>query len=99
MASRFKEEFYCTNCYKYFLTYLRVDFFGNYTIQCPNPKCNHHHFRVIKEGICTQDRHDFKYENGKSELILGLPSTLKDTPWHDDPIFRRQRMLALPGGN
>ena len=96
MARRFKEEFYCTNCQKYFLTYLRVNMFGTYTIECPG--CKHHHYRKIEKGICTQERHNNEYEKGMSELIMGLPSTISDVPWHKDPTFLRQRMMALPGG-
>ena len=98
MARRFKEEFYCTECHMYFLTYLRENMHGTYTIECPNPKCKHHHYRKIKEGVCTQERHNNEYEKGMSELIMGLPSTLRDVPWHNDPDFLRQRMMAVPGG-
>ena len=94
MARRFREEFYCNECNKYFITYLREDMYGAYTIECPNPKCKHHHYRMIKEGICTSDRHTREYGDGKSELILGLPSTLRNTPWHDDPDFRRSLMIV-----
>jgi len=93
MARR-SEEFYCSECKKYFLTYLRTSHFGNYTIQCPN--CNHHHFRVVKEGLVTEDRHREQY--GTADLIIGLSSTLKDTPYHDDPTFRRMQMKAYNGG-
>lgn len=96
MARRFKEEFYCTECHKYFLTYLREDMYGNYTIECPNPECKHHHYRVIQEGLVTQERHMDRYEMGKSEMILGLHTTLRDIPWHNDPHFQRQRMRVVP---
>lgn len=91
---RRKEEFYCDTggggCGKYFLTYLRNDMFGNYTIQCPNPKCKHNHFRFIDAGLVTKDRHNERA--GQAEVILGLLSTLKDTPWTDDPEFRRMQL-------
>jgi hypothetical protein len=93
--SRRAEEFYCsTECKKYFKTYLRSNMFGNYTIVCPN--CGHHHFRVIKEGLVTEDRHN--KDLGDSELIIGLKSTISDTPWHDDPTYRRQSLTAYQGG-
>lgn len=85
---RRREEFYCTECHKYFLTYLRDNMSGDYTIECPNEKCKHHHYRKIKEGLVTQDRHQ-KTREGDSEIILGLVSTLRETPWHDDPSFKR----------
>ena len=98
MARRRKEEFYCDRagggCGKYFLTFLRDDMFGNYTISCPS--CQHHHFRVIDMGLVTDDRHQERL--GTSTIILGLASTLKDTPWHDDPDFRRSQLQAYAGG-
>jgi hypothetical protein len=88
---RREEEFYCsTECRKYFKTYLRSNMWGNYTIECPN--CGHHHFRVIKDGLITDDRHDKKL--GESEIIRCLKSTVRDTPWHDDPAFRRAQLRA-----
>lgn len=79
MARRRREVFYCNvaggGCGKYFQTYLRENFFGNYTIVCPN--CGHNHFRVIKEGVVTDDRHNERL--GTVEKILGLTTTLQDT--------------------
>src|SRR5688572_2237388 len=104
-VTRRKEEFWCDTggggCGKYFLTYLRDNMTGAYTIQCPNDgtdvdgkpvpgakACNHHHFRRIVNGLVTSDRaRDDKDVHGK--ILLGLKSTLRDTPWHDDPEFRR----------
>ena len=90
--SRRVEEFYCDKmgggCSKYFKTYLRESMYGNYTIECP--ACKHHHFRVIEFGLVTQDRHNERL--GDAEIIIGLASTLSDTPWHDDPVFRRQQL-------
>lgn len=95
---RFKEEFYCgTECGKYFLTYLRTNMNGNYTVECPH--CGHHHYRVVRDGIITQDRHKDEYELSRSVLILGLESTVRDIPWHDDPDFKRQRLRVIDGGN
>ena len=94
---RFKEEFYCgTECGKYFLTYLRTNMNGNYTIECPN--CQHHHYRVVMDGIITQDRHSKKYELSESIMLMGLESTIRDNPWHNDPDFKRQRLRVIEGG-
>jgi hypothetical protein len=96
--SRREEEFYCDKsgggCGKYFKTWLRESMFGNYTMECPN--CGHHHFRVIKEGLVTADRHNERM--GKAEIILALKSTIRDTPWHDDPEFRRRSLRVYNGG-
>jgi len=92
MARRRIEEFYCDvvggGCGKYFKTYLREDSFGNMTFECP--VCHHHHFRVVKDGVITKDRHSERL--GKAEIIIGLKSTISDTPWHDDPDFRRSQL-------
>lgn len=95
MSFRREEEFYCDvsggGCGKYFLTYLRTNFYGNYTIECPS--CKHHHFRVIEGGLVTRDRHNERM--GQAEIILGLASTLRDTPWTDDADFRRKQQIFL----
>lgn len=99
-ATRRKEEFYCDRsgggCGKYFLTWLRKNMSGNYTIQCPNPKCNHHHFRVIKDGLVTTDRHDER--SGTKDVIIGLNATLQDNPWTDDPNFMKMQLKLYNGG-
>lgn len=98
MAARRQEEFYCDvgggGCGKYFLTWLRENMFGNYTIECPS--CKHHHFRVIKEGLVTRDRHDDRL--GTATVLMSMPSTVRATPYHDDPIFRRSQLKAYEGG-
>lgn len=80
---RRKEQFYCDvdggGCGRYFKTYLSRNMNGNYTIQCPNKNCNHHHFRVITEGLVTRDRH-YSRDVGQTEIIVGLASTLSETP-------------------
>lgn len=75
IPARRLEQFYCsTQCRKYFDTYLRKSMYGNYTIVCPN--CGHNHFRVIKDGVVTEDRHNETL--GKSVKIMGLKSTIKN---------------------
>lgn len=95
---RRQEEFYCDKagggCSSYFLTYLRDNMFGNYTVECP--KCHHHHFRFIDKGLVTQDRHHERA--GKAEIIVGLASTVRDTPYHDDPEFRRKQLRVYEVG-
>jgi hypothetical protein len=48
---------------------------GNYTIRCGN--CSHDHYRVIKDGVVTEDRHD--KTRGPAEIIHVMKSaTSKD---------------------
>lgn len=117
MAQRRKEEFHCDKagggCGGYFLTWLRDDMWGDYTIKCPNPKCigptpdnpGHHHYRVIKDGLVTQDRHQSR--DGSETVLIGLLSTFipefnekgeRNSPWHDNPEFRRSQLKAYEGG-
>lgn len=95
---RRQEEFWCATggggCGKYFLTWLRQNMNGEYTIQCPN--CGHHHFRKIVDGLVTSDRHDLR--SGTQEIIIGLKTTLRDEPWTNDPEFRRRQLKAYNGG-
>jgi hypothetical protein len=35
---------------------------GNYTIKCGN--CNHEHYRHIKDGVVTEDRHNHAADHG-----------------------------------
>jgi len=75
IPARRLEQFHCgTQCGKYFDTYLRRNMYGNYTIVCPN--CGHNHFRVIKDGVVSDERHDEKH--GAAVKIMGLVSTVKD---------------------
>jgi len=95
-VARRTEEFYCDKsgggCGKYFLTFLRESMFGNYSIQCPNEVCNHIHYRVIEMGVVTGDRHQERM-GGQVDLIIGLKSTLSDTPKTDLDSFRRKQIL------
>lgn len=92
------EEFYCDiaggGCGKYFKTYLRESMYGNYSIRCPN--CQHVHFRFIDKGLVTSDRHNSRVD-GEVEMIVGLKSTIRDTPWHTDPTFLKSQIRVLGG--
>ena len=59
---------------------------GNYTIVCGN--CGHHHYRVIKNGVVTSDRHNkelgeahvlhvLKSQTQKEKRKLGLVAQLR----------------------
>lgn len=95
-VQRRKEEFYCDlsggGCSKYFSTYLRDNTSGSFTIRCP--ACGHDHYRKIVNGLVTSDRaRDDKDVYNK--IILGLKATLRDTPQHNSPEYRRLLMKRL----
>lgn len=85
MFERRKEEFYCGECKKYFLTYLRRNMNGAYTVQCPS--CGHHHYRVVKEGFVTDQRKN--EEANHLDILIGLKSTIRNKSWLLDPDFRK----------
>ena len=43
---------------------------GNYTVNCGN--CGHHHYRVIKNGVVTGERHDSSYGTKGGKVIGDL---------------------------
>lgn len=97
--SRRQEEFYCGaaggGCEMYFLTWLREDMNGEFTIECP--ACGHHHHRLVQRGLVKEERRYPK--NGKQhEILVGLKSTLRKEPWTNDPEFRRRQLRAYNGG-
>jgi hypothetical protein len=98
MARRRQEEFYCSTsgggCEGYFLTWLRDDMNGNYTIECPN--CEHHHFRVVKDGLVTGDRHSDQH--GEATILVTSKATYKKEPYTNDPEFRRRQIRAYNPG-
>jgi len=92
-STRRREEFYCGECKKYFDTYLRTNMTGQYTIQCANIQCRHHHFRNVREGHVTDDR--CNHMAGQLDILVGLQSSLRDTPFHQSPEFRREQILTF----
>jgi hypothetical protein len=95
-------------CSRYFSTFLRSNMNGAFTIKCPhdgkdlegnplpspaNKECNHDHYRVIQNGLITGTR-DYKAKD-HGHIILGLKSTLRDTPEHDCPEYRRSLLKRV----
>jgi len=58
------------NCGWFNYPTLRDNMNGNYIIVCGN--CGHEHFRAIKNGVVTSDRHSAKL--GEAERIIVLKS-------------------------
>lgn len=75
IIKRLKREIFCApnegGCGKYFLIFLAETLTGHITIECPG--CGHHHFRVLRGSIFTDDR--------PSLLVMGMKSTLANYPW------------------
>jgi hypothetical protein len=46
--------------------------------------------------LVTEERHNMTL--GQADIVVGLASTLRKVPWHNDPDFRRRQMRAYDGG-
>lgn len=68
--ARHSHEFSCTNCGWWNYPMLGEDMHGNYTIRCGN--CGHEHYRAIKNGIVTEERHNSVLNHG--DTIHVMPS-------------------------
>ena len=69
-------EFTCSECGWFNYPMLDDKMYGNYTIVCGH--CAHHHYRVVKAGHVTADRHDKRL--GVSEVIHVMPSAAQKEP-------------------
>lgn len=49
-----KQELHCHNCDKYVQFDLDLSIDDNYLLECP--VCGHKHYRVVKDGIITDER-------------------------------------------
>jgi len=68
--ARHAHEFSCTNCSWWNYPMLGEDMHGNYTIICGN--CGHEHYRAIKSGVVTEERHNNSLNHG--DTIHVMPS-------------------------
>lgn len=89
MASH-AHEFQCTECSWYNYPTLRDNMFGNYTVKCGH--CGHDHYRVIKEGVVTSDRHDKNMPI--AELIHVMPSACQQTKRELSPLQQLRQLEA-----
>ena len=49
-----RSNVYCTNCRGTFIAELDLSLNGNHEITCP--LCGHVHYRVVRNGVVTEDR-------------------------------------------
>ena len=49
-----RSDVYCTNCTRQFVAILDLSLNGNHEITCPH--CQHVHYRVVRDGVVTEDR-------------------------------------------
>jgi hypothetical protein len=63
---------------------------GNFTYVCGN--CGHEHYRVIKDGVITEDRHSTKY--GEAERIIVTKAACQETKRQLSPIQQLRQLEA-----
>lgn len=73
--ARHAHEFSCTNCNWWNYPMLSDKMDGNYTIKCGN--CSHEHYRVIKNGAVTEDRHNSAIDHGDTIHVMKSASFKK----------------------
>jgi RNase P subunit RPR2 len=66
--ARHAHEMYCTNCSWHLYPMLNDRMSGNYTIVCGN--CEHKHYRYIKDGVVTEDRHNYAADHGDTIHVM-----------------------------
>jgi len=54
--ARERQELYCTWCGKWVTIQMEMAHEGNHAIECPG--CGHWHYRVVRDGVITEDRYD-----------------------------------------
>lgn len=50
-----RSNVWCTNCQRQFIAELDLALNGNHEITCPF--CRHIHYRVVRDGVVTEDRY------------------------------------------
>ena len=78
--ARHAHEFQCTNCRWYNYPMLSETMDGNYTIVCGNPACKHHHYRTIKKGVVTEERHSVGEKLCDTIHVMPSASSEKQRP-------------------
>ena len=49
-----RQELHCHNCQRYVQFDIDVSMNGDYKLECPN--CGHEHYRVVNDGIISDER-------------------------------------------
>jgi len=77
-----KNEFFCPECYKYFVFQLSITLNQNYRIHCP--VCGHHHYRKVENGTITEVRILDNLQESLIADIYPMKSSCKDHLEEDD---------------
>ena len=82
-------EFYC-HCNHFIYPKLNLELNGNHEVVCP--MCKHVHYRVVKDGKITEDRHS--ESSGTAERLILMPSAASKTKREMGKIARFREMVA-----
>lgn len=88
--ARHTHEFQCTECRWWNYPILSDTMSGNYVVRCG--KCQHHHYRYIKKGVVTEDRHNQK-EN-ICDIIHVMPSACLQEKRKQGTVTQLREMMA-----
>lgn len=69
---------------------------GNYTVRCGN--CKHEHYRVIKHGVVTEDRHNSAMNHGDTIHVVKSACSKTRRPVGRMVELRRNEMAGLREG-
>lgn len=64
-----RSNVFCTNCSQRFIAELDLELNGNHEITCP--LCGHIHYRVVRDGVVTEDR----YRSSAGPTFVAFTST------------------------
>jgi uncharacterized Zn ribbon protein len=93
--ARHAHEFSCTNCSWWNYPMLSDKMHGNYTIICGN--CKHEHYRVIKGGVVTEDRHNSAMDHGDTIHVMKSASFKEKKPEQKKGMIVKLREMATAG--
>lgn len=88
--ARFAMEFQCTICRWFNYPMLSDTANGNFTVKCGN--CGHEHYRVLKDGVVTEDRHNSAVDHG--DTIHVMPSACSEKRREEGSVLAFRRMEA-----
>lgn len=82
-------EFICSSCSGYITVKLDEDLNGAHCVVCPS--CKHEHYRIIKDGVITEDRAP---DSSKSYAIRICPTkaAYSKTSWESKLINRKTKV-------
>lgn len=89
---RHSHEFEC-HCGTFNYPVLDDGMTGNYTIVCGT--CKHHHYRAIKAGRITEDRHNHAFDHGDTIHVLSSQTSKTRRPESPVTAFRRLAAAGL----